>query len=144
MLKFLLGNPYALLGVAGAFLLLIVGNIVLYALWHGAVAERDAAIERADLAAQDATRWHAASDLRDGAITELTGKIQNQNDAISRLQFSLGKANAAAAAQKAISDADTAALNQRIEELQAEAEKRPADVREVGPIVRERVGRMWE
>jgi hypothetical protein len=139
-----LPNPYAIGGIA-----LALASLTGWAIWerHDAAASAKgelAAVERATLAEQDARRWHAASDQRDAAIGGLTAAIAGQNAAVERLQFSLDRANEAAAHAEADSRDARAQFDQRIQELNDAARSHPEDVVPVGRLVRERVDRLWD
>lgn len=103
-----------------------------------------AAILQLDLARADADRWKAASDQRDQAIVELKAALERQNAAVLRLQFSLSGADEAAARAADDDRAQRAALDQRIRQLEDEAHAHPDQVVPVGPLVRERVDRLWD
>jgi hypothetical protein len=107
------------------------------------MAERAAAAERS-LAVADAQRWHAASDERDVALARLNDAVAQQNTAVAKLQFSLMRANEAAAKAETESREARALFDQRIKELKDEAKAHPENIVPLGGIVRSRVGWLWD
>lgn len=142
--KLIFGNPWVLVGIGVAFLLLIGAVIwqtheVTVARESQAVAERQAAISAAD-----AERWQAASDLRDAAIGQLKAALDDQSAAVMAArakEAELRRNLDSARQQNDRLSADAAALAQ---ELDAEIAKTPGDVREVGPIVARRAPALFE
>jgi hypothetical protein len=141
--------PIPFIAAAGASLAkpLIKWGIVaavigaLFGLWrwerHDRVAAEKgeaAALERLDLAQQDATRWHTASDLRDQAISQLKAALDRQSAAIEAQRADEARLAAAVRAgvdrNRILSDrlaAATAALEEQ-------AHAHPEDDRPLGPI----------
>jgi DNA-binding helix-hairpin-helix protein with protein kinase domain len=124
---------------------------VLFGLWqwerHDRIAAEKgehAALAERDLAAADAQRWHAASDLRDLALKGLRDTVDRQNAAVQRLQFSLDRANQAATAAEAQTRDARAQFDQRTRQLEDEAHAHPDQVDPLGTIVRGRVDRLWD
>jgi hypothetical protein len=109
-----------------------------------AEAMAEAARAARDLAQADAGRWHAASDLRDAAITGLNHAIAVQNTAVRKLQFSLDQANAAAARAEAASRDARGQFDQRMKELDDAAKAHPEEIAPLGRLVRDRVDRLWD
>lgn len=109
-----------------------------------AEAQRDAAKQAADLASQDAQRWHDASDQRDQQLRAMGDALTRQNAAVAKLQFSLDQANTAAAKAEADTRDARAQFDQRIQEIEDEAHAHPDQVVPLGPIVRGRVDRLWD
>jgi len=107
-------------------------------------AERDQAKQAADLAQQDVARWKAASDLRDQAIALRDAQLDAQNAAVEQLHVSLDKADQAAATAEQQSRDARAQFDQRTHELEDAAHAQPSDVRDLGPIVRKRVDRLFD
>lgn len=143
--------PAFLLSPLGRYLIIgvVIAALTGWAIWerHDAIAAakgEKAAVERADLAEQDAKRWHDASDLRDGSIAILTSKLKEQDTAISKLQFAREQADLHAAEAEATARDARAAFDQRMQEIEAEARAHPDQVVPVGAIVRGRVGQLWE
>jgi hypothetical protein len=123
----------------------------LFGLWRWERHDRIAAekiLEAAklarDIAAADAQRWRTASDQRDAALARLTGALAQQNDAVTKLQFSLERANGAAVQAEAESRDARTRFSERIKELEYEANAHPESVIPVGSIVRGRVDRLWD
>ncbi len=109
-----------------------------------AEATTEAAIGARDLARADTARWHDASNLRDAAIAQLNAVLARQNTAVQRLQFSVDQANGAAMKAEARARDARAQFDQRIREMEEEADAHPDQVVPLGPIVRSRVGRLWD
>jgi hypothetical protein len=114
--------------------------------WHvnEVVAQRDAAVQRVDLAEQDAKRWHDASDVRDGAIAILNGKLTEQSAAVEKARFARDQADQAAARAEADARAARDAFDGRLSEIEAEAKAHPENVVPIGSIVKARVGGLWQ
>jgi hypothetical protein len=102
-------------------------------------AERSLAATRVD-----AQRWQDASDLRDAAISALKDRIAIQNAAVEHLQFSLDRADGAAAKAEADTRAARDQFDQRIREMEEEAHAHPDQVMPLGPIVRDRIDGLWD
>jgi hypothetical protein len=92
----------------------------------------------------DAQRWHDASDLRDRALSGLSDKLALQNAAIAKMQFSLERADQAAAGAAALSRDARAQFDQRIKEIADAAKAHPEQVAPLGIIVLGRVERLWD
>jgi len=105
--------------------------------------EKAAALQL-DAARADADRWKAASDQRDQAVAELQAVLDRQSAAVLRLQFSLERADEAAARAADDDRSRRAALDQRIQQLEDEAHAHPDQVVPIGPLVRGRVARLWD
>jgi hypothetical protein len=123
---------------------LVIG--VLLGLWrwerHDRIAaekEAAAALERLDLAQQDAARWQQAATLRDAAIAELKTTLETQSAAAERWRLSSEKADAAARVAAETDQRNRAAADARIRELMEAARARPEAVRPLGPLVLGRV-----
>jgi hypothetical protein len=105
--------------------------------------EQAAEIARS-FAAADAQRWHAASDERDAALAGLSDALARQNAAVTKLQFSLERADRAAAQAERESQEARGRFDQRVKELEDEAKVHPENVVPLGGIVRGRVARLWD
>jgi hypothetical protein len=114
---------------------------VLFGLWrwerHDRIAAEKgeaAALERLDLAQQDAARWHGASDLRDQAITTLKTTLDTQSAAIERQRADELRLEASIRAgvdrNRTLAEKLTATRAQ----LEAEAHAHPEDDRPLGPL----------
>lgn len=139
-----LPNPYVIGGVA-----LVIAALFGWAIWerHDAIAAakgEKAALELADLAQQDAKRWHDASDVRDGANAILITKLKTQDAAIEAEHFQREAADLAAAQSEADARNARAAFDKRVEELQAEAEKHPEQVVPLGALTAKRAQQLFD
>jgi hypothetical protein len=129
----------------GVVIALLAAGVVWFRHEAQVAREAQALAETArDLAQADATRWHAASDLRDGAIEQLKGAYQIQSDKVKE-----GRAREADMA-RSLADAaqrnrDLQQANSQLEQdLDAEVAKTPGDVREIGPIVAKRAAELFK
>lgn len=132
--KLIFGNPW----VFGAIALVIV------ALSGYGFMERNnriaaekgekAAQELADLAQQDAKRWHAASDLRDSSITDLKSMVEQQNTALDAQKQEAQEANRRTGELAAEAQRTKEADDRKIQELEDDAQKHPENDRPLGPI----------
>jgi hypothetical protein len=124
---------------------------VLVGLWrwerHDRIAAEkgeQAALERLDLAQQDAARWQQASTLRDAAIAELKTTLETQSAAAERWRLTGERADAAARVAAETDQRNRAAADARIRELMEEARARPEAVRPLGPLVLGRVDGLFD
>lgn len=93
-----LPNPYVIGGTILVILGLIAGIWIQTERLHGAQDSRDAAIERATMAEQDAKRWHKAADDRDAVVANLNSQIDKITaDAAASQQEALARVAAAEA-----------------------------------------------
>lgn len=109
-----------------------------------AARERDAAAAKLADAEHEARRWHDASDQRDAAIAGLSAALAQQNTAVQAIRASLDRANAAAAFAVAESRAARVQFDQRVHQLEEESRVHPDRIMPLGPIVRDRVERLWD
>lgn len=134
MLKLLIGNPWAILALVAAF-----AGLFGWAIWerHDAIAAakgEKAAQELADLAQQDAKRWHAASDVRDSSITDLKSMVEQQNTALDAQKQEAEEANRRTGELAAEAQRTKEADDRKIQELEDDAQKHPENDRALGPI----------
>lgn len=124
---------------------------VLLGLWrwerhYRVAAEKSeaAALQRLDLAQQDAARWRQASTLRDAAIAELKVTLDAQSAAAERWRLTSERADAAARIAAETDQRSRAAADLRIRELMEAARARPEAVRPLGPLVLGRVDGLFD
>lgn len=134
LIKLLLGNPYALIGIAAAFALSI-GS----AIWfkhEASVAKKGeaAAIEMARLKTEDADRWQAAAEARLQQITGLSDQMTRQNAAVVAAAAARDRAEQRAAGAATQAAQAHAALNDLTMKWKERANARPDDVRPLGPV----------
>lgn len=135
MLKLLIGNPWVIVGLVAAF-----AGLFGWAIWerHDAIAAakgEKAALERADLAEQDAKRWHDASDVRDGRITSLAATLDQQSALVQAGKAREAELRVSLDTARAQNESLAQQRDELSKELDDETAKTPGDVRDVGPIV---------
>lgn len=144
MLKLLLGNPWVLVGIAGAFLLLGVWG---YAEHMGRIsaekAEKAARLE-SGLHEADATRYQAATADRDQVILSLKAALDDQSAAAEAGRAKEAELRASLDSARQQNDRLQAEADQMARDLEDEAAKSPGDVRELGPIVLRRAGGLFK
>jgi hypothetical protein len=104
-----------------------------------AVAERQAAIS-----AQDAARWQAASDVRDARLLQLSAALDEQSAAAQQARAKEAELRQSLDSARQQNDRLSVEASQRDRDADAEAEKAPGDIREVGPIVARRAPALFE
>lgn len=125
-----LAKPLIKWGIVAA----IIGALTIGLFWfrhEAALAEKAAAIS-----AEDAERWHAASDLRDSAITMMRAEA-DANDAREKARQKLANDQVAAAEQAR--NADHAELQSFREAIEKEAHAPDASALAVGRAVLKRL-----
>lgn len=103
-----------------------------------AVAER-----QAEISAKDAARWQDASDARDIAIGQLKTALDEQSAAVTAARAKEAALRASLDSARLVNDRLSVEASQRDHDADAEAEKAPGDIREVGPIVARRAKELF-
>lgn len=127
----------------------VIAGLTAAVIWqtHEAKVARESqeiAETQARLSAEDAARWQKASEDRDAAIGQLKTALDQQSDVITQArakETELRRSLDSARQQNDRLSAEAAALSL---ELDAEAERAPGDVRELGPIVLRRAGGLFQ
>ncbi len=130
--------------IAGLFALALGYGYVQHVGKVAAEKGEKAALERADLSEQDAKRWHDASDLRDGSISQLRDALNIQSDLVEQSRAKQSDLRKALDSARLANDRLQQDADQLERDLQLEAQKSPGDIREVGPIVARRAQQLFE
>ena len=124
--------PFALAGLGGFLLAALLIGVPAYYMVSGARDSRDAAITRADMASQDAQRWHQAAEERRAAI-------ERQNAEIEAARADALQSEAILETADMLARAEAADLMAEISKWKARANANPDQTCTLGPLDRDAV-----